>query len=87
MSPYALFQNTPSEFGDNYYRIIDPNTGQATTNLARLKELNPDEESRLWSLNTTNSGYITYPSSYYVEDGSYLRIAMVTLGYSFPREF
>ncbi len=23
MSPYALFQNVPSEFGDNYYHIID----------------------------------------------------------------
>ena len=53
----------------------------------RLKELNPNEDSSLWSLGTTNSSYITYPSSYYVEDGSYLRIAMVTLGYSFPKEF
>jgi TonB-linked SusC/RagA family outer membrane protein len=87
MSPYALFQNVPSEFGDNYYHIIDPNTGQAATSLVRLKELNPNEDSSLWSLGTTNSSYITYPSSYYVEDGSYLRIAMVTLGYSFPKEF
>lgn len=87
MSPYALFQNVPSEFGDKYYHIIDPNTGQAATSLVRLKELNPNEDSSLWSLGTTNSSYITYPSSYYVEDGSYLRIAMVTLGYSFPKEF
>ncbi len=87
MSPYALFQNVPSEFGDNYYHVVDPNTGQAATSLVRLKELNPNESDRLWSLGTTNSSYITYPSSYYVEDGSYLRIAMVTVGYSFPREF
>ena len=87
LSPYGVFQNVPSEFGDNYYRLIDPNTGQATTNLARLKELNPDENSRLWSLSNTNTANITYPSSYYVEDGSYLRISMVTLGYSFPKEF
>lgn len=87
MSPYALFQNVPSEFGDNYYHIIDPNTGQAATSLVRLKELNPNEGSSLWSLNNTNTGAITYPSSYYVEDGSYLRIAMVTLGYSLPKEF
>ena len=87
MSPYALFQNVPSEFGDKYYHIIDPNTGQAATSLVRLKELNPNEDSSLWSLGTTNASYITYPSSYYVEDGSYLRIAMVTLGYSFPKEF
>lgn len=87
LSPYALFQNVPSEFGNNYYRIIDPNTGLATTNLARLKELNPDEGSRLWSLSNTNTANITYPSSYYVEDGSYLRIAQLTLGYSINKEF
>lgn len=87
MSPYAMFQNVPSEFGDNYYHVIDPNTGQAATSLVRLKELNPNEDSSLWSLGTTNSSYITYPSSYYVEDGSYLRVSMVTLGYSFSKEF
>lgn len=87
MSPYALFQNVPSEFGDNFYHVVDPNTGQAATSLVRLKELNPNESDRLWSLGNTNSSYITYPSSYYVEDGSYLRVSMVTLGYSFPKEF
>lgn len=87
LSPYGVFQNVPSEFGDNYYHLIDPNTGQATTNLVRLKELNPNEDSSLWSLSNTNTANITYPSSYYVEDGSYLRISMVTLGYSFPKEF
>lgn len=85
MSPYALFQNVPKEFESNYYRLVDPNTGQKATSLSRLKELNPNESSRLWSLTNTNSSYITYPSSYYVEDGSYLRIAQVTLGYSFPK--
>ncbi|MCW3168790.1 SusC/RagA family TonB-linked outer membrane protein [Chryseobacterium sp. 09-1422] len=87
LSPYALYQNVPSEFGDNYYHVVDPNTGQAATSLVRLKELNPNESDRLWSLGNTNSSYITYPSSYYVEDGSYLRVSMVTLGYSFPKEF
>jgi TonB-linked SusC/RagA family outer membrane protein len=87
LSPYGMYQNVPSEFGNNYYHLIDPNTGQATTNLVRLKELNPNEDSSLWSLSNTNTANITYPSSYYVEDGSYLRISMVTLGYSFPKEF
>ncbi len=87
LSPYAMFQNVPSEFGNNYYHLIDPNTGLATTNLVRLKELNPDEGSRLWSLSNTNTANIAYPSSYYVEDGSYLRIAQITLGYSFPKDF
>ncbi|NDW12983.1 TonB-dependent receptor [Bacteroides sp. 214] len=87
MSPYAVYQNTQSEFGDNYYRLIDPNTGQKATTLARIKELNPNEASRTWSLGLTNSSYITYPSSYYVEDGSYLRLAQVTIGYTFPKNW
>lgn len=87
MSPYGQFQNVPAEFGNNYYRLIDPVTGQKATTLARIKELNPDESSRLWNLGNTNSTYITYPSSYYVEDGSYLRIAQVTLGYTFPKRW
>ncbi|WP_312765559.1 TonB-dependent receptor [Epilithonimonas sp.] len=87
LSPYALFQNVPSEFGTNFYHLIDPNTGQQTTNIVRLQELNPNEGSRLWSLSNTNTQTITYPSSYYVEDGSYLRIAQLTLGYSLPKNF
>lgn len=87
MSPYGQFQNVPAEFGSNYYRLIDPVTGQKATTLARIKELNPDESSRLWNLGSTNSSYITYPSSYYVEDGSYLRIAQVTVGYTFPKRW
>lgn len=87
LSPYALYQNVPTEFGNNYYHLIDPNTGQATTNLVRLKELNPDENSRTWSLSNTNTANIAYPSSYYVEDGSYLRIAQLTVGYSLNKEF
>lgn len=87
LSPYALYQNVPTEFGNNYYHLIDPNTGQATNNLVRLKEMNPNEGSSLWSLSNTNTANITYPSSYYVEDGSYLRIAQLTVGYSLNKEF
>ncbi|MCM1076483.1 MAG: TonB-dependent receptor [Bacteroides sp.] len=86
MLPYASFQNTPKEFGNNYYRLIDPATGRQATTLSRIRELNPDESSRTWSLSQTNSGYITYPNSYFVEDGSYLRIAQVTLGYTLPEK-
>ncbi len=87
MSPYASYQNVPREFADNYYRLIDPATGQEATTLARLKELNPNESGRTWSLATTNINYITYASSYYVEDGSYLRLAQLTLGYTFPKKW
>lgn len=85
-SPYALFQNVPEEFGNNYYRLIDPVTGVKATTLERISELNPDQSSRTSALNLVNSGYITYPSSYFVEDGSYLRLAQITLGYTLPHE-
>lgn len=85
-SPYALFQNVPEEFGNNYYRLIDPVTGVKATTLARIQELNPDQASRTAALNTVNASYITYPSSYYVEDGSYLRLSQLTLGYTLPHE-
>lgn len=87
MSPYSPYQNVPTEFGNNYYRMIDPATGQMAASMDVLRELNPNESARTWSLSKTNSDYITYPSSYYVEDGSYLRISQITLGYTFPSKW
>ncbi|MDE7409947.1 MAG: TonB-dependent receptor [Muribaculaceae bacterium] len=87
LSPYGPFQNTLNDFGNNFYRLIDPVTGQQATTLERLKALNPDETSRLWSLTEGNSSNIIYPSSYFVEDGSYLRISQLTLGYTFPSKW
>ena len=84
MSPYSPNQNVPTEFGLNYYRNIDPETGRQATTLARLKELNPDESSRVWAPSTYNTGTITYANSYFVEDGSYLRIGQISLGYTIP---
>lgn len=85
MSPYSLFQNTQKEFG-NYYRTVDPQTGRRATSAEVLRTLNPDESGRTWSLSTNNLGNITYPSSYFVEDGSYLRFATLTLGYTLPKD-
>ncbi len=87
LSPYAPFQNTLKKFADNHYVLIDPATGLQATSLERLKELNPDENSRLWSLTEANSSNIIYPSSYFVEKGSYLRISQLTLGYTFPQKW
>lgn len=86
LSPYSSFQNIPEEF-NNYYRLVDPATGQKATSLARIRELNPNESGRIWSLSNNNKTSAFYPSSYYVEDGSYLRIAQVTLGYTLPKNW
>ena len=77
-------ENLKLSYSSTIY-AIDPQTGKQATTLERYKELNPNEASATWNLSKTNSGYITYPSSYYVEDGSYLRIAQVTLGYTLPK--
>lgn len=88
LSPYVPFQNVPKEFGNNYYRLIDPATGRQATTLARLQELNPNEAGRNFSLNKYNTDALAqYPMSYFVEDGSYLRISQVTLGYTFPSKW
>lgn len=87
MSPYSPIQNTLKEFGENYYRLIDPVTGQKATTLARLAELNPDQNSRVGSLSAYNSNLITKGYSYFVEDGSFLRISQLTLGYTFPEKW
>ncbi|MCM1093119.1 MAG: TonB-dependent receptor [Lachnospiraceae bacterium] len=84
ISPYSQFSNVTKEFGLNYYRTIDPATGLVTMDAHKLRELNPDENSRVWNVSGNNADRITYPSSYFVEDGSYLRLATVTLGYTLP---
>ena len=84
ISPYSQFSNVTKEFGLNYYRTIDPATGLVTMDAHKLRELNPDENARVWNVSGNNSDRITYPSSYFVEDGSYLRLATVTLGYTLP---
>ncbi len=86
MSPYAMFQNTPAEFG-SYYRLIDPLTGRMAASLDRIRELNANNSDYTWGLTSTNSEYITDANSYYVEDGSYLRIGQITFGYTFPTKW
>ena len=83
LTSYSLFENIPEEFG-NYYRLIDPNTGREAS-LARMKEMNPNGSNRIWGLTKNNKEWGFYPSSYFVEDGSYLRLAQITLGYTFPK--
>jgi len=87
MSPYASFETPLTELGTNFYRLIDPATGDRASSLARLRELNPNEAGHTWSLTANNRDKITYPSSYFVEDGSYLRIAQLTVGYTFPSKW
>ncbi len=83
LTTYSIFENIPQEFS-NYYRVVDPATGKQAT-LARMQEMNPDGSARIWGLTKNNKEWGFYPSSYFVEDGSYLRLAQITFGYTLPK--
>lgn len=86
MGPYLPNQNSLGVMA-NAFRLIDPVTGAETTNLARLAELNPNQNDpkAVWSLNSDNKIAITDALDYYLEDASYLRLSTITLGYSLPK--
>ena len=69
LTTYSIFENIPQEFS-NYYRVVDPSTGKQAT-LSRMQEMNPDGSARIWGLTKNNKEWGFYPSSYFVEDGSY----------------
>ena len=86
IGPYLANQNTISKM-KNRFTLIDPQTGKETTDLARLAALNPGQYSKdmMWNISGNNKTAISDHSSYYLEDGSYLRINTITLGYTLPK--
>ncbi len=83
VSSYITNQNALSVLA-NRYTTIDPATGVETTNLARLSEIN--KNAAIWSVNPSVKTNTTL-NSYYVEDGSFLRINNISLGYTFPKQW
>ncbi|MCD8291428.1 MAG: SusC/RagA family TonB-linked outer membrane protein, partial [Prevotella sp.] len=88
IGPYLANQNTLSIM-TNRFTLIDPLTGKESTNLSRLAELNPQQYSGniIWNISSNNKTAISDYSSYYIEDGSYLRLNTITLGYTFPKKW
>lgn len=86
VGPYLANQNTIAEMA-NRFTLIDPQTGKETTDLARLAALNPGQHSKdiMWNISGNNKTAITDRSSLFVEDGSYLRLNTITLGYTLPK--
>ena len=60
------------------YRTIDLNTGLAITDMAQLDALN--QNAKIWAAPRQ-----LIPHSWAIEDGSYLRLSNITLGYSLPK--
>jgi TonB-linked SusC/RagA family outer membrane protein len=72
----------------NRFTLIDPATGKETFDLAVLAALNPNQydPKALWSLNNDNKDPATVnANNYNLEDGSYLRVSTITLGYTLPK--
>jgi hypothetical protein len=70
------------------FTLIDPATGKESFDLARLAALNPNQHDpkALWSLNNDNKDPATVNATdYNLEDGSYLRVSTITLGYTLPK--
>lgn len=86
IGPYLPNQNSLSTMA-NRFTLIDPATGAVTTDLARLAELNPGQYGSdiMWNISENNKTAISDHSSKYIEDGSYLRLNTITLGYTLPR--
>ena len=87
IGPYLANQNTLEKM-KNRFTLIDPSTGKESTDLARLAALNPHQYSgdALWNISGNNKTAISERSSYYLEDGSYLRLNTITLGYTLPKK-
>jgi TonB-linked SusC/RagA family outer membrane protein len=62
----------------NRFTVIDPNTGEMITDPAALQTLN--QGKTMWSTLITKGVF----HSWAVEDGSFLRLNTLTLGYTFP---
>ena len=85
--PYLGNMNSFSEMGGRF-TLIDPATGKETTDLARLAELNPRQSDKdmLWSLSSYNNYSVSCPMDLFSEDGSYLRLNTITLGYTLTKD-
>jgi TonB-dependent starch-binding outer membrane protein SusC len=85
IGPYLPNQNSLEVMKERFV-LVDPSTGRETTDLQRLAALNPRQYNAdaMWSLNPDNRIAITDALDYYLEDGSFLRLNTITLGYTLP---
>ena len=88
IGPYLPNQTMVAEMADRFM-LIDPATGKVSTDLAKLAALNPNQKdaNMMWSINSDNKLAITCPMDKYMEDGSFLRLNTITLGYTLPKNF
>ncbi|MFT3738146.1 MAG: TonB-dependent receptor [Breznakibacter sp.] len=72
--------------GDNRYTYLNRETGQIVTDLETLAAMNEGANAKeLWSPFSFGNATVL-PHSWAIEDGSYLRLQNITLGYTLPSE-
>lgn len=86
IGPYLPNQNA-LDVMNSRFALVDPATGKESKNLERLATLNPQQSAKnaMWSLNSDNKIAISDALDYYLEDGSFLRLSTITLGYTLPK--
>lgn len=75
---------TPVTLGGEAWTYMDQQTGEIITDYNTLKSMNAN--ATRWAA-TTMSGNNPVPSSAFIEDGSFLRLQNLTLGFSLPQEW
>ncbi len=73
---------TPVTLGGEAWTYMNQTTGEIITDYETLKSMNAG--ASLWSA-TTMSDNNPVPNSYFIEDGSFLRLQNVTLGVTLPK--
>ena len=75
---------TPVTLGGDAWTYMDQKTGAIITDYETLKSMNAG--ASLWSP-TTMADNNPVPNSYFIEDGSFLRLQNVTLGFTLPDQW
>ena len=75
---------TPVTLGGKAWTYMDQATGEIVTDYETLKNMNAN--ASIWSAATLSDNN-PVPSSWAVEDGSFLRLQNLTVGFTFPKEW
>ena len=74
----------PVTLGGKAWTYLDQTTGQVTTDYETLKAMNAN--ATMWSAATVSDNK-PFASTWAIEDGSFLRMQNVTLGFTLPKEW
>lgn len=72
---------------NNRYTYLDQATGTIVTDLATLKAMNEGKNAKKYWSPWSFGNAVVMPHSWAIEDGSFLRLQNVTLGYTLPAKF